>query len=171
VDRSRCRKLIKDVWWPGRVWVGECFFWYRPTRVVPDQRLLNSCVWCACLNSRPAVVVDPYPCLATVWRHWTPRLVTREISSAVPTPHTSDSQNTRKINAMTKCAALVSEFCNRSELQTWGPIYKISYDNAKVTIDLRQTSHSQNILRRMQGFSRIQFACKLVKSSEIAFVN
>jgi len=21
--------------------VGECFFWYRPTRVVPDQRPLN----------------------------------------------------------------------------------------------------------------------------------
>jgi len=24
--------------------VGECFFWYRPTRVVPDKRLLNGCV-------------------------------------------------------------------------------------------------------------------------------
>ena len=23
---------------------GECFFWYRPTRVVPDQRPLNGCV-------------------------------------------------------------------------------------------------------------------------------
>ena len=22
--------------WSGWVWVGECFFWYRPTRVVPD---------------------------------------------------------------------------------------------------------------------------------------
>jgi len=31
------KKLIKDVWWPGRVWVGECFFWYRPTRMVPDK--------------------------------------------------------------------------------------------------------------------------------------
>jgi len=24
--------------------VGECFFWYWPTRVVPDQRPLNGCV-------------------------------------------------------------------------------------------------------------------------------
>jgi len=90
-------------------------------------------------NSRPAVVVDPYPCLATVWRHWTLRLVTHEISSAVPTPHTSDSQNTRKINAMTKCAALVSEYCNRSEQQTWGPIYKISYDYLTIMRKLRST--------------------------------
>jgi len=30
------------------VWVGECFFWYWPSRVVPDKRLLNGCVcvWC-----------------------------------------------------------------------------------------------------------------------------
>ena len=28
--------------------MGECFFWYRPTRVVPDQRPLNGCV-CVCV--------------------------------------------------------------------------------------------------------------------------
>jgi len=44
MDRSKWRKLIKDVRWPGWAWVGECFFWYRPTRVVPDQRPLNGCV-------------------------------------------------------------------------------------------------------------------------------
>ena len=27
--------------------MGECFFWYRPTRVVPDQRPLNG--RCCCL--------------------------------------------------------------------------------------------------------------------------
>jgi len=32
-------------------------------------------------------------------------------------------------------------------------ILRLSYDNAKVTIDLRQTSNLQNILRRAQGFS------------------
>ena len=47
MDRSRWRKLIKDVWWTGWVWVGECFFWYQPTRVVPDERPLNGCV-CVC---------------------------------------------------------------------------------------------------------------------------
>ena len=26
IDRSKWRKLIKDVWWSGWVWVGECFF-------------------------------------------------------------------------------------------------------------------------------------------------
>jgi len=32
-------------------------------------------------------------------------------------------------------------------------ILRLSYDNAKVTIDLRRTSDLQNILRRTQGFS------------------
>ena len=32
-------------------------------------------------------------------------------------------------------------------------ILRLSYDNAKVTIDLRPTSNLQNILRRAQGFS------------------
>ena len=45
------RKVIKEVRWPGWVWAGECFFWYRPTRVVPDKRPLNGCCccchWCA----------------------------------------------------------------------------------------------------------------------------
>jgi len=48
VDRRRWRKLIKDVWWSGWVWVGECFFWYRPTRVVPDKGPLNGCM-CVCV--------------------------------------------------------------------------------------------------------------------------
>jgi len=46
---SRWRKMINDVWWSGWVWVGECFFWYRPTRVVPDQQPLNGCV-CGCVS-------------------------------------------------------------------------------------------------------------------------
>jgi len=45
IDRCKWRKMIKDVRWSGWVWVGECFFWYRPTRVVPDQRPLNGCVY------------------------------------------------------------------------------------------------------------------------------
>jgi len=32
--------------------VGECSFWYRPTRVVPDQRPLNGrCCCCCCADS------------------------------------------------------------------------------------------------------------------------
>ena len=30
--------------------MGECFFWYRPTQVVPDQRPLNGCV-CVCVRA------------------------------------------------------------------------------------------------------------------------
>jgi len=48
MDHSKWMKLIKDVRWPGLARVGECFFWYRPTRVVPDQRPLNGCV-CVCV--------------------------------------------------------------------------------------------------------------------------
>ena len=33
MDRGRWKKLIKTGWWSGW-WVGECFFWYRLTRVV-----------------------------------------------------------------------------------------------------------------------------------------
>ena len=39
--------LIKDVQWSGWVWMGECFFWYQPTQVVPVQRLFK---WlCVCV--------------------------------------------------------------------------------------------------------------------------
>jgi len=33
--------------------MGECFFWYLPTRVVLDQRPLNSCV-CVCFQALTA---------------------------------------------------------------------------------------------------------------------
>ena len=57
MDCSRWKKLIKDVWWSGWVWVGECFFWYRPTQVVPDKGPLNGCACvcvcvCACVRMR-----------------------------------------------------------------------------------------------------------------------
>ena len=32
--------------------MGECFFWYRPTRVVPDKRPLNGCCCCCCCCCR-----------------------------------------------------------------------------------------------------------------------
>jgi len=50
VDRCKWTKVIKEVRWPGWVWAGECFFWYRPTRVVPDKRPLNGCC-CRSLNN------------------------------------------------------------------------------------------------------------------------
>jgi len=40
--------------------VGECFFWYWPTRLVPDQRPLNGCVCvcaCACACARACTCV------------------------------------------------------------------------------------------------------------------
>ena len=41
-------KADTDDWWPRWVWVGECFFWYRLTRVVPDKihrAVKRLCVW------------------------------------------------------------------------------------------------------------------------------
>ena len=50
-------------------------------------------------------------------------------------------------------------------------ILRLSYDNGKVTIDLRRTSNLQNILRRAQGFSWVRFTCKVARSSETVFAN
>ena len=50
-------------------------------------------------------------------------------------------------------------------------ILRQSYDNAKVTIDLRRMSSLQNILQRAQGFSHLRFTCKIVRSSETVFAN
>jgi len=51
--------VIKEVRWPGWVWAGECFFWYRPTRVVRDKRPLNGCC-CCCTLTRKIIV----------WKMW-----------------------------------------------------------------------------------------------------
>ena len=61
IDRCKWRKMIKDVRYSGLVWVGECFFWYRPTRIVPDQRLLNGCV-CVCARARALLVMLTWSC-------------------------------------------------------------------------------------------------------------
>jgi len=51
--------MIKEARWFGWVWVGESSFWYRPTRVVPDQRPLNGrCCCCCCCYS-----IFPFTCL------------------------------------------------------------------------------------------------------------
>jgi len=57
MDRSRWRNLIKDGWWSGWVWVGECFFWYRRTRVVPNKGPLNRCVCVTVSDTRRSTCV------------------------------------------------------------------------------------------------------------------
>ena len=75
IDHCKWRKTIKDVRWSGWVWVGECFFWYRPTRVVPDQRPLNGCVcvvvWAGNCRCRGARHTRNCRCMLifTRWRH------------------------------------------------------------------------------------------------------
>jgi len=71
-----------------------------------------------------------------------------------------------------------SQACNcicTSQVNYHGPdlqnILRQSYNNAKVTIDLRQAANLQNILRRTQDFSEAQFTCSIGRSSEIVFVN
>ena len=55
MDRIRWMKQIRDDWWPRWVWVGECFFWYRLTRVFPDKiqsavKRLCVCVCVVCVT-------------------------------------------------------------------------------------------------------------------------
>ena len=52
-----------------------------------------------------------------------------------------------------------------------GPVYKLSYNNAKVTVDLQRTSNLQNMLQWMEGFSYVRFMCKIVISSETVHVS
>jgi len=49
--------MVKEARWSGWVWVGECFFWYRPTRVVPDQRPLNGRRCCCCCRTSCSYIV------------------------------------------------------------------------------------------------------------------
>ena len=80
MDRCNWRKVIKEARWSGWVWVGECFFWYRPTRVVPDQRPLNGrCCCCCCFSnkaSRQACAVQNLICRFIQFQHVTPHFVT-----------------------------------------------------------------------------------------------
>jgi len=48
MDHGRWKKLINIGWWLGW-WVGECFFCYRLTRVVPDKGPWNGCCCCCCV--------------------------------------------------------------------------------------------------------------------------
>jgi len=50
-------------------------------------------------------------------------------------------------------------------------ILRLSYDNAKVTINLRRTSNLQNSLQWMESFSWVRFTCKIVISSDRVFAN
>jgi len=71
-DRCKWRKMIKDVRWSGWVWVGECFFWYRPTRVVPDQRPLNGCVCvCVCVHTMAVCLSVCLSQANIIWKGWT----------------------------------------------------------------------------------------------------
>ena len=74
VDCSKWRKFKKDVWWSGWVWVGECFFWYQPTRVVLVKELLNSCVRVTSLHKfdqTTSTSQTGFVTFSTDWRHYT----------------------------------------------------------------------------------------------------
>jgi len=62
MDRSRWKKLIKIGWWSGW-WVGECFFWYRLTRLVPDKghKMMVVFYYCA------AIAVSTQSILVSMW--------------------------------------------------------------------------------------------------------
>ena len=78
MDRGRWKKLIKNGWWSGW-WVGECFFWYWLTRVVPGRRAvkrlllfvgLEACEWsCVCESSCVVVFACCAPLVSRPSRH------------------------------------------------------------------------------------------------------
>jgi len=71
MDRCKWRKMIKEARWSGWVWVGECSFWYRPTRVVPDQRPLNGRRCCCCCFDTIVWHQEGYlACKSFVMRCW-----------------------------------------------------------------------------------------------------
>jgi len=59
--------------------------------------------------------------------------------------------------------ATTSQRCSSEARLTY--ILRLSYHNAEVMIDLWWSSNLQNILRRAQGFSNIQFTCEIIRSS------
>jgi len=67
--------------WSGWVWVGECFFWYRPTRVVPDQRPLNGRCCCCCFSRRVKLKTFRRRTLCPIKRHRCRTLLLRRTST------------------------------------------------------------------------------------------
>jgi len=70
IDHCKWRKMIKDARWSGWVWVGECFFCYWPTRVVPDQRPLNGCVSTNRWTDKPGSKHCPHQAVTKVKIQW-----------------------------------------------------------------------------------------------------
>ena len=105
MDHSKWRKMIKDVRWSGWVWVGECFFWYWPTRVVPDKRPLNGCV-CVCV-----CVIDPQNSQLShptnwPWQRQTLLMCAKPLLLVLTTIKTCHSHNIMKI-----IPQLLESFC------------------------------------------------------------
>jgi len=69
MDRIRWMKQITSNWWPRWVWVGECFFWYWLTRVVPD-RIHRVIKWlCVCVGC----IFVAYCIRIALWARWVGR--------------------------------------------------------------------------------------------------
>jgi len=74
INRNRWMKQIRDDWWPWQVWVGECFFWYRFTRVIPDkiQRAIKQlCVCVLTMLWNCSVLVYYVNSVQMIWNYYT----------------------------------------------------------------------------------------------------
>jgi len=58
--------------------VGECFFWYRPTRVVPDKGQVNGGV-CVCVCVRACVCV----CVCVCKLHCIDTKITKQVFTVI----------------------------------------------------------------------------------------
>ena len=99
--------------------MGECYFWYRPTRVVPDQRPLNSCV-CVCIGHHIT-----YKLCLTTWKtlHTSQPLYLSELISHYLPSRSLRSSNT---NLLTRPDGITSNFCSQafsvSAPSTWNSL-------------------------------------------------
>jgi len=146
-------------------------FWYQLTRVVPEKGPLNRCVcvfsffrWSVRTTTTGGRLVGgarhrqsrPGLCHHLNYR-----------SGVQRAPPLRRPSETKQVQSLTASACTSAAWFTKY-LMT---ILLLSYDNAKVTIDLRRTSNLQNILQEKQGFSYVRFICKIVRLSEIIFVN
>jgi len=104
-----------DDWWPRLVWVGECFFWYRLTRVVPDK-FHRAVKWlCVCV-----LLADHYSSSNIHCRLWQRMLTLRGRAAITPTytsrPLTRPTSTSRKANSLATLTSAQQSSCSLRRL-------------------------------------------------------
>jgi len=106
MDCSRWMKQLRDNWWPRYVLVGECFFWYQLTRVVPDKILravkwlcVYVCMWWTFVAVAPCVC----PSVFSLFLRFTLPADACVITVIVLRLHLTNALLTRSLNSHVSC--------------------------------------------------------------------